>query len=80
MPRRRDILRGHIVAGFAYPTSTWPAALGRPGTGAWHVSAYRGDRARPSYVRPEIIAGPFETREAAQAEADRRRQEVRATA
>lgn len=73
----RDILPGHIEAGFAYPTSTWAAQLGRKTQGAWHVSGYRGNKARPAYVRPEILEGPFNTRAEAEAVAARIREQVR---
>lgn len=76
----RAILPAHIEAGYAYPSSTWAAQLGRRDAGAWHVSAYRGNPARPSYNRPEIVAGPFDTREQAQEAAARIRSQVHGVA
>lgn len=74
----RPILPGHIEAGYAYPSSTWAAQLGRKDAGAWHVSGYRGNPARPSYNRPEVLAGPFDTREQAQVAAEAIRAAARA--
>ncbi len=73
---KREILPGHILYDFAYPTSTWAAEMGRGKVGAWHVSGYRGNRERPSYNRPEILAGPFDTRDEAKAARDKIREQV----
>jgi hypothetical protein len=74
---KRDILPAMILYDFAYPTSTWASDMGRKTTGAWHVSGYRGNRASPSYNRPELLAGPFDTRDEAKAARDAIRAQVK---
>jgi hypothetical protein len=64
------ILPAGIKFDYAYPKSTWANRLGCKATGCWLVQGYRGHPNRPSYNRPEIIAGPFANKQMAKHEAE----------